>query len=115
MRNKNQKIKINEKLKETGKINKALLGLGNVIHNFEENFIPYRDTKLTFLLKESMEINPKTCLIATISTLKNNIQKTIFTLNFTQKNKKIKTKFNNSKNLLSKKKTNYLKKKSRKK
>ena len=41
--------KIGEKLKDTGKINKALLGLGNVIHNFGENFIPYRDTKLTFL------------------------------------------------------------------
>ena len=95
--------KISEKLKDTGKINKALLGLGNVIHNFGENFIPYRDTKLTFLLKESMGINPKTCLIATISTLKKNIQETLFTLNFTQKIKKIKTKFNNSKNLLSKK------------
>ena len=43
--------KIGERLKDTGKINKALLGLGNVIHNFGENFIPYRDTKLTFLLK----------------------------------------------------------------
>ena len=90
---------LGEKLKDTGKINKALLGLGNVIHNFGENFIPYRDTKLTFLLKESLSINPKTCLIATISTLKKNIQETLFTLNFTQKIKKIKSKFNNSKNL----------------
>ena len=95
--------KIGERLKDTGKINKALLGLGNVIHNFGENFIPYRDTKLTFLLKESLGINPKTCLIATISTLKKNIQETLFTLNFTQKIKKIKNKFNNSKNLNSKK------------
>ena len=91
--------KIGERLKDTGKINKALLGLGNVIHNFGENFIPYRDTKLTFLLKESLGINPKTCLIATISTLKKNIQETLFTLNFTQKIKRIKNKFNNSKNL----------------
>ena len=90
---------LGERLKDTGKINKALLGLGNVIHNFGENFIPYRDTKLTFLLKESLSINPKTCLIATISTLKKNIQETLFTLNFTQKIKKIKNKFNNSKNL----------------
>ena len=95
--------KIGEKLKDTGKINKALLGLGNVIHNFGENFIPYRDTKLTFLLKESLGINPKTCLIATISTLKKNIQETLFTLNFTQKIKKVKNKLNNSKNLFSKK------------
>ena len=95
--------KIGEKLNDTGKINKALLGLGNVIHNFGENFIPYRDTKLTFLLKESLGINPKTCLIATISTLKKNIQETLFTLNFTQKIKKVKNKLNNSKNLFSKK------------
>ena len=91
--------KIGERLKDTGKINKALLGLGNVIHNFGENFIPYRDTKLTFLLKESLGINPKTCLIATISTMKKNIQETLFTLNFTQKIKKIKNKYNNSKNI----------------
>ena len=94
---------IGERLKDTGKINKALLGLGNVIHNFGENFIPYRDTKLTFLLKESLNVNPKTCLIATISTLKKNIQETVFTLNFTQKIKKIKNKFNNNKNIISKK------------
>ena len=94
---------IGERLKDTGKINKALLGLGNVIHNFGENFIPYRDTKLTFLLKESLNVNPKTCLIATISTLKKNIQETLFTLNFTQKIKKIKNKFNNNKNIISKK------------
>ena len=30
---------LGERLKDTGKINKALLGLGNVIHNFGENFI----------------------------------------------------------------------------
>ena len=94
---------IGERLKDTGKINKALLGLGNVIHNFGENFIPYRDTKLTFLLKESLNVNPKTCLIATISTLKKNIQETLLTLNFTQKIKKIKNKFNNNKNIISKK------------
>jgi hypothetical protein len=94
---------IGERLKDTGKINKALLGLGNVIHNFGENFIPYRDTKLTFLLKESLNVNPKTCLIATISTLKKNMQETLFTLNFTQKIKKIKNKFNNNKNIISKK------------
>ena len=101
--NKKSVEKIGERAKDTGKINKELLGLGNVIHNFGENFIPYRDTKLTFLLKESLGINPKTCLIATISTLKKNIQETLFTLNFTQKIKKVKNKFNNSKNLNSKK------------
>ena len=91
-----------EKIKDTGKINKSLLGLGNVIQNFGENFIPYRDTKLTFLLKESLVVNPKTCFIATISSLKKNIQESLFTLNFTQNIKKIKSKIS-TKNLNSKK------------
>ena len=76
--------------KDAGKINKSLLGLSNVIQNSGENFIPYRDTKLTFLLKESFVIHPKTCFIATISSLKKNLQDTLFTLNFAQNIKKIK-------------------------
>ena len=84
-----------DKIKDTGKINKSLLGLGNVIQNFGENFIPYRDTKLTYLLKESLGNNPKTCFIITISTLKRNLQETLFALNFSQNIKKIKNKLNN--------------------
>ena len=91
-----------EKKKDTGKINKSLLGLGNVIQNVGENFIPYRDTKLTFFLKDSLSVNPKTCFIATISSLKKNLQETLFTLNFAQNIKKIKNK-NNGKNINSKK------------
>lgn len=84
-----------DKIKDTGKINKSLLGLGNVIQNFGENFIPYRDTKLTFLLKESLGINSKTCFIVTISSLKKNIQETLFTLKFAQNIKKMKNKISN--------------------
>jgi hypothetical protein len=79
-----------DKTKDAGKINKSFLGLSNVIQNSGENFIPYRDTKLTFLLKESFVIHPKTCFIATISSLKKNLQDTLFTLNFAQNIKKIK-------------------------
>ena len=96
------KDNIGDRIKDAGKINKSLLGLGNVIQNFGENFIPYRDTKLTFLLKESLGINPKTCFIAIISSLKKNIQDTLFTLTFTQNIKKIKYKIYNNKNLNSK-------------
>ena len=79
-----------DKIKDAGKINKSLLGLGNVIQNFGENFIPIRDTKLTFLLKESLAIHPKICFIATISSLKKNLQDTLFTLNYARGIKKIK-------------------------
>ena len=91
-----------DKMKDTGKINKSFLGLGNVIQNVGENFIPYRDTKLTFLLKDSLGYNPKTCFIATISSLKKNLQETLFTVNFAQNIKKIKNKIGN-KNINSKK------------
>ena len=91
-----------DKIKDNAKINISLLGLGNVIQNFGENFIPFRNTKLTFLLKESLYVNPKTCFIATISSLKKNIQETLLTLNYTQNIKKIKNKISikniNSKN-----------------
>ena len=93
-----------DKIKDNGKIYKSLLGLGNVIQNAGENFIPYRDTKLTFLLKESLGVNSKTCFITTISPSKNNIQETLFSLNFSQNIKKLKNKLNNKiyskKNLL---------------
>ena len=79
-----------DQIKDAGKINKSFLGLGNVIQNFGENFIPIRDTKLTFLLKESLVVHPKTCFIATISSLKKNLQDTLFTINFAQNIKKIK-------------------------
>ena len=90
--------------KDAGKINKSLLGLGNVIQNVGENFIPYRDTKLTFLLKDSLGNNPKTCFIATISPLKKDLQETLFTLNFAQNIKKIKYKINNKNNISKKNK-----------
>ena len=84
-----------DKIKDNGKINKFLLGLGNVIQNVGENFIPFRDTKLTYLLKESLGINSKTCFIITISSSKKNLQDTLFSLNFSQNIKKFKTKLNN--------------------
>ena len=83
-----------DKIKDNGKINKFLLGLGNVIQNVGENFIPFRDTKLTYLLKESLGINSKTCFIITISSSKKNLQDTLFSLNFSQNIKKFKTKLN---------------------
>ena len=60
-------------LKEAGSINKSLSILGNVINSLVEmdqgkkRFIHYRDSKLTYLLKNSLGGNSKTLMIANIS------------------------------------------------
>ena len=60
---------------EGSNINKSLLALGNCINSLTEKrkngstFIPYRDSKLTRLLKDSLGGNTKTVMIACISQL----------------------------------------------
>ncbi len=56
-----------EVLEEAKKINLSLSCLGNVIHALTSNcdHIPYRDSKLTRMLSESLGGNYKTCLIVT--------------------------------------------------
>lgn len=59
-----------ERLKEAANINKSLTVLGLVINTLSESprkFIPYRDSKLTFLLRESLGGNSRSFMIATIS------------------------------------------------
>ena len=64
-------------LKEGAAINKSLSALGNVINALSKGggsgHIPYRDSKLTRLLQESLGGNSKTVMIATISPGKYNI------------------------------------------
>ena len=80
-------------LEETKKINLSLSALGNVIHALTSmsDHIPYRDSKLTRLLQESLGGNYKTALIITCSPSSRNIEETINTLKFAQRAKKIKT------------------------
>lgn len=57
-------------LDEAKQINKSLSALGNVINSLTDpkfNHIPYRDSKLTRLLQESIGGNSKTTLIINIS------------------------------------------------
>ncbi|KAK8829848.1 hypothetical protein WA577_001240, partial [Blastocystis sp. JDR] len=56
-------------LKEACYINSSLSALGNVIRSLthQETHIPYRDSKLTFLLRDSLGGNSLTAIIATIS------------------------------------------------
>lgn len=58
------------RLKEAQKINKTLAALGNVINALTDGkstHVPYRDAKLTFLLRNSLGGNSKTSLILNCS------------------------------------------------
>eukprot|EP00978_Attheya_sp_CCMP212_P020638 scaffold59287_cov53-Attheya_sp.AAC.1 len=84
------------RLKEASMINKSLLCLGYVINalvdceNGKERHVPFRDSKLTFLLRDSWGGNSKTCLVATVSPSTASMPETISTLKFAQRAKMIK-------------------------
>jgi len=78
-------------LLEAQTINKSLSCLGNVIYALTDkkrDHIPYRDSKLTYLLQDSLGGNSKTILIATIAP--NNFSETFSTLKFAKRAKEIK-------------------------
>lgn len=81
-----------DRLKEASKINKALSSLGNVIYALAENsaHIPYRDSKLTRLLQDSLGGNSKTIMIANIGPASMNYEETIITLRYAYRAKSIK-------------------------
>ena len=81
-----------ETLEEAKKINLSLSALGNVIHSLTTNsdHVPYRDSKLTRILQESLGGNYKTSLIVTCSPHSTHIEETISTLKFAQRAKTIK-------------------------
>ena len=77
---------------EAKNINKSLSMLGLVINSLTDGstHIPYRDSKLTRVLYESLGGNSKTCLIITCSPSVFNEAETISTLRFGARAKKIK-------------------------
>ncbi|KAL3354801.1 hypothetical protein AABB24_019079 [Solanum stoloniferum] len=85
-----------ERLKEATNINKSLSTLGLVIMNLvsisngKSHHVPYRDSKLTFLLQDSLGGNAKTCIIANISPSSCCSLETLSTLKFAQRAKFIK-------------------------
>ncbi|KAL7611642.1 hypothetical protein Lser_V15G05867 [Lactuca serriola] len=85
-----------ERLKEATNINKSLSTLGLVIMNLvnvsngKSLHVPYRDSKLTFLLQDSLGGNSKTTIIANISPSSCNSLETLSTLKFAQRAKYIK-------------------------
>ena len=83
-----------KQLQESIKINKSLSALGNVINALtdtkERKHIPYRDSKLTRLLEDSLGGNCKTTMIATISPAQCSFNESLSTLNFARRAKNIK-------------------------
>uniref|UniRef100_A0A1I8PAF6 Kinesin-like protein n=1 Tax=Stomoxys calcitrans TaxID=35570 RepID=A0A1I8PAF6_STOCA len=80
-----------ERLKEASKINLALSSLGNVISALAENspHVPYRDSKLTRLLQDSLGGNSKTIMIANIGPSAYNYNETLTTLRYASRAKAI--------------------------
>ncbi|XP_035672863.1 kinesin-like protein KIF16B [Branchiostoma floridae] len=92
-----------DRLKEGANINKSLVTLGNVISTLADQsiasssahgskkkfFIPYRDSVLTWLLKDSLGGNSKTIMIATISPAAVNYGETLSTLRYANRAKNI--------------------------
>ncbi|XP_055327484.1 kinesin-like protein KIF13A isoform X1 [Paramacrobiotus metropolitanus] len=86
-----------ERLKEGSNINKSLSTLGLVISALADQssnrgknaFIPYRDSVLTWLLKDNLGGNSRTVMIATISAAADEYEETLSTLRYADRTKRI--------------------------
>ncbi|CAG9317795.1 unnamed protein product [Blepharisma stoltei] len=79
---------------EGGNINRSLLALVNCINILSDSrkkgkFVPYRDSKLTRILKEALGGNTKTIMIACISPSLHYIDETLNTLKYAERARKI--------------------------
>ncbi|KAJ2999439.1 Kinesin-like protein kif19 [Globomyces sp. JEL0801] len=88
---------------EGANINRSLLALGNCINSLVEpgkksEYINYRDSKLTRLLKDSLGGNCRTIMIANISPSSSNFDETVNTLKYASRARNIKTKLNSKEN-----------------
>ena len=89
------------RLKEGSAINQSLTALGNVIEALADNsaassnskkkkrLVPYRDSKLTRILQESLGGNAKTIMVAAISPAADNFKETLSTLRYANRASKI--------------------------
>lgn len=86
---------IGQRFKESVNINQGLFALGNVISALgdekrKRSHIPYRDSKLTRMLQDSLGGNSKTVMIACISPSATNFEETLNTLKYANRAKNIK-------------------------
>ncbi|KAB7500909.1 Kinesin-like protein KIF13A, partial [Armadillidium nasatum] len=90
---------VGDRLKEGSNINKSLTTLGLVISKLadqasgkgksKENFVPYRDSVLTWLLKDNLGGNSRTVMVAAISPSSDNYEETLSTLRYADRAKRI--------------------------
>jgi kinesin family protein 11 len=90
--------------RETGNINQSLLSLGRVITSLvqQRSHVPYRESKLTRLLQESLGGRAKTSIIATVAPTASNVEETLSTLDYAHTAKSIINKPQNN-NMMTKK------------
>ena len=84
-----------DRLKEATKINLSLAALGNVISALvdgKNSHIPYRDSKLTRLLQDSLGGNARTVMVANLGPASYNYEETLTTLRYANRAKNIKNK-----------------------
>ena len=83
-------------LKEGININKGLLALGNVISSLtdesKKGHVPYRDSKLTRILQDSLGGNSRTVMVACCSPAETNYEETLNTLKYAARARNIKNK-----------------------
>lgn len=84
-----------DRLDEAKSINWSLTVLGNCIKALitsTSSHVPYRDSKLTRLLQDSLGGNTKTCMVAAIGPASSNFEETVSTLRYADRAKQIKNK-----------------------
>jgi kinesin family protein C2/C3 len=78
-------------LKETQAINKSLSALGSVLNGLarKEGHVPYRDSKLTYLLQDSLGGNAKTLMMVTCGPTRESSAETVSSLTFASRAKAV--------------------------
>lgn len=81
-----------QRAREAGQINQSLLTLGRVIHALVDGstHVPYRESRLTRLLQDSLGGRAKTCMIATVSDDPSSLEETLSTLDYAYRARSIK-------------------------
>ncbi|XP_004632113.1 kinesin-like protein KIF11 [Octodon degus] len=82
---------VDKRAREAGNINQSLLTLGRVITALVEKtpHVPYRESKLTRILQDSLGGRTRTSIIATISPASLNLEETLSTLEYAHRAKNI--------------------------